>query len=223
MSEPVDERRAPTAVRLLTTAFVVLVICTQFGSCSAPSMVKDRPEAVLALSSRMRHLFLAVPADISPMAYALIGFGRLMLAGLICFALGRAVGERVFRWFDVQSGGERPATLRWIERAVERAAVPLVFVFPGSNIAAFLVGRRRLHPGAFVAALAAGIAFRLWWVWVAAQRFKPELETALDFIDRYQWWFIAGLVLVSVVPGFRTAYAQEKARAEAEQAEEQRE
>jgi hypothetical protein len=97
--------------------------------------------------------------------------------------------------------------------------VPLVFAFPGSNIAAFLVGRRRLHPGAFIGALAAGIAFRLWWIWVAAQRFKAELSSALDFIDRYQKWFVVGLIALSVIPGLRKAYAQEKARMSAEPAD----
>jgi hypothetical protein len=219
MSHVVEETPARPALRWLTAAFVGLVVCTQIGSWTAPSMVKDNPEAVLALSSRMRHLFLSVPADISPFAYAAIGFTRLLVAGLVCYSLGRLVGDRLFRWFDVQSGGERPATLRWIERAVQRAAVPLVFVFPGSNIAAFLVGRRRLHPGAFIAALAAGIAFRLWWIWVAAQRFKAELSSALDFIDRYQTWFVIGLVALSVIPGFRKAYTQEKARTSAEPAD----
>jgi membrane protein DedA with SNARE-associated domain len=219
MSEIVEEQPSRTALRWLTCAFIGLVICTQIGSWSAPSMAKDNPEAMLALSSRMRHLFLSVPADISPFAYASIGFVRLLVAGLICYGLGRLVGDRLFRWFDVQSGGDRPATLRWIERAVHRAAVPLVFVFPGSNIAAFLVGRRRLHPGAFIGALAAGIAFRLWWIWVAAQRFKAELSSALDLIDRYQIWLIIGLVALSVIPGVRKAYAQEKARTSAESAD----
>jgi membrane protein DedA with SNARE-associated domain len=203
----------PYTVRRLTTAFSVLVACTFIGTnIVGPSQIKHHPELVLALTARMRWLILAVPADVSPLAYALIGFARLAVAGAICFALGRAVGERLFNWFDAQSGGERPLTLRWAEAAIHKFGIALVVVFPGSNIVAFLAGRRGMHPRPFAAALSAGIALRLTWIWFTAKRFESELDKALDFIDRYQLWIIIALVLVSVIPSTRKAYASEKAK-----------
>lgn len=203
----------PYTVRRLTTAFTVLVACTFIGTnVIGPSQIKDNPEVVLALTSRMRWLILAVPADVSPWAYASIGFVRLAVAGAICFALGRAVGERLFNWFDAQSGGERPLTLRWAEAAIHRFGIALVVVFPGSNIVAFLAGRRGMGPRAFAAALSAGIAIRLTWIWFTAKQFESELDVALDFVDRYQLWIIIALVLVSVIPSTRKAYASEKAK-----------
>lgn len=203
-------------VRVLTIAFTVLVVCTNIGSITAPSLVKRSPELLLALSSRIRHLLFSVPADINPVAYAAIGYGRLMLAGLICYELGRVAGERLFTWFDAQLAGERPATLRWIERAVERADWLLVAIFPGSNVVCFLVGKRQMHRRRFAAMLSLGIAVRLTWVWLAAKQFESELKTALDFIDRYQRWFVIGFLVLTIVPSVRRSIAAEKALREAE-------
>jgi membrane protein DedA with SNARE-associated domain len=206
----------PHTVRRLTTAFGVLVACTFIGTnVVGPSQIKHHPELVLLLTARMRWLILSVPADVSPWAYALIGFARLAVAGAICYALGRAVGERLFNWFDAQSGGERPLTVRWAEAAIHKFGVALVVVFPGSNIVAFLAGRRGMRPPAFAAALSAGIAVRLTWIWFTAKQFETQLDEALDFVDRYQLWIIIALVLVSVIPSMRKTYASEKAKQDA--------
>jgi hypothetical protein len=49
-------------------------------------------------------------------------------------------------------------------------------------------------------------------VWFAAKQFESQLATALDFIDRYQRWFIIALVVMSIVPGMRKTYQNEKLR-----------
>jgi membrane protein DedA with SNARE-associated domain len=203
-------------VRQLTIAFGVLIVCTNVGSITAPSLVRRSPELLLALSSRIRHLLFSVPAGINPVAYAVIGYARLVLAGLICFELGRLVGHRLFTWFDAQLDGERPATLRWIERGVERADWLLVMLFPGSNVICFLIGRRGMDPRRFIALITAGISFRLTWVWLAARQFDSELKSALDFIDRYQFWFIGAFFVLTIVPSMRKSIAAEKALRAAE-------
>lgn len=217
-AQPFDAPRNPR-VRQLTIAFGVLIVCTNIGSITAPSLVKRSPELLLALSSRIRHLLFSVPAGINPVAYAAIGYVRLALAGLICFELGRLVGHRLFAWFDAQLDGDRPATLRWIERGVERSDWLLVMLFPGSNIVCFLVGRRRMQPRRFIALLTVGIVARLVWVWFAAKQFESELKTALDFVDRYQFWFIGAFLVLTIVPSMRKSVAAEKALRAAEAAE----
>jgi membrane protein DedA with SNARE-associated domain len=205
-AQPRDPR-----IRRLTLAFGALVICTNVGSIFFASLVKRSPEVLLALSSRIRHLLFTVPAGIHPIAYAAIGYLRLAIAGMICYELGRVAGERLFSWFDAQLAGERPATLRWIERAVERADWLLTLVFPGSNIVCFLVGKRLMSRRRFATLLSVGIAFRLSWVWLAAKQFESELKTALDFIDRYQRWFFIVLLVLTIGPSMRRSIAAEKA------------
>lgn len=210
-----DESFAPPRARywpLLTAAFVGLVVCTFVGSIVAPSLAKSNPELLLALSSRIRHLLFAVPAGISPTRFAVIGFCRLLVAAIICFMLGRAVGDRLFVWFDGQSGGQRPLTLRWAERAVKTAAIPLVLIFPGSNIVCFLAGRRQMSLRRFVPIVAIGILLRLAWVWAAAKQFESQLSTALDFIDANQKWFMIGLIGLTVGPNMVKTYRTEKLR-----------
>ena len=194
----------------------MLIACAQVGSIFFASLIKRSPELVLALSSRIRHLLFSVPADINPVAYALIGYARLMLAAAICYELGRLVGHRVFAWFDAQLDGDRPATLRWIERAVERSDWLLVLLFPGSNIVCFLVGRRGMAQRRFLALASVGIAVRLTWVWFAAKQLESELRTALDFVDRYQRWFFVLFLVLTIVPSVRKSIAAEKALRAAE-------
>ena len=206
MSSPPNPR-----VRQLTIAFGVLIACANVGSFTAPSLLKHSPELVLALSSRIRHLLFSVPAGINPVAYALIGYARLMLAAAICYELGRLVGHRVFAWFDAQLDGDRPATLRWIERSVQRVDWLLVLLFPGSNIVCFLVGRRDMGQRRFFTLASIGISIRLTWVWFAAKQFESELKTALDFVDRYQFWFVGLFLVLTIVPSVRKSIAAEKA------------
>jgi membrane protein DedA with SNARE-associated domain len=198
-------------VRQLTIAFGVLIACANIGSFTAPSLLKHSPELVLALSSRIRHLLFSVPAGINPIVYAVIGYARLMLAAAICYELGRLVGHRVFAWFDAQLDGDRPATLRWIERSVERVDWLLVLLFPGSNIVCFLAGRRNMDQRQFFALASVGIGIRLTWVWFAAKQFESELKTALDFVDRYQFWFVGLFLVLTIVPSMRKSIAAEKA------------
>jgi hypothetical protein len=191
------------AVSALTAAFVVLVVCTNVGSIAAPTIVRRSPELLIGLSARIRHLLFAVPAGISPVAYAVIGFSRLFVAAVVLFGLGRLVGDHLFTWFDGQLGGDRPWSLRMTERGVVRFGGALVVLFPGSNIVCFLVGRRQMPWPRFTLLISLGIAVRHVWVWIAAKQFEDQLDRALDVIDRYQWWLLGLFVVLTIVPALR--------------------
>ncbi len=201
---------------MLLGAFAVLVALTNIGSISAPTLVKRQPELLLALSSRMRHLLFAVPADVNPIAYALIPVVRLGAAAALCFALGYWYGDRGMGWLERQLGDDKPATLRWIETGVDKAGWLLVFFMPASNVVCALLGYRRMRPARFFAFVFAGIAFRLAWIWIAAKQFESELETALDWIEKYQWWLVGLFFAVTLVQSFRRAARQVEATEEAE-------
>jgi membrane protein DedA with SNARE-associated domain len=111
-------------------------------------------------------------------------------------------------WLEKQLGDNRPATLRWIERGVDRAGSLLVFLMPASNVVCVLVGFRRMRPGRFATFLLAGIAFRLVWIWIAAKQFESELKDALDWIEKYQWHLVIGFIGLTVAQSFRKAARQ---------------
>ncbi|CAB4875158.1 unannotated protein [freshwater metagenome] len=197
--------RRDRRLMLLVSGFATLVACSQVGAIIAPSLVKHSPALVLALSSRIRHLLFAVPADINPVAYSVIGFARIAIAAWLCFAVGYWYGDRGFRWLEHQVGGEPPATLRWLQRAASRAGGPLVFFMPGSNLVCALVGQRRMNLQRFALWSSLGIAFRLVWVWIAARLFDTQLKHALDWIEKYQWWLVAAFFLITIVQSARRA------------------
>ena len=219
--EPTTQPAAPKDRRLplLLGTFAVLVAMSNIGSFSAPALIRREPALLLALSSRMRHLLFAVPAGINPIAYAVVPVLRLSAAAVLCFVLGYWYGDRGAGWLERQLGDDKPATLRWIEKGMDRFGWLMVLLMPASNVVCALAGYRRMNPRRFVAFLLAGIAFRLAWIWVAAKQFESQLETALDWIDKYQWWLVAGFFGITLVQSFRRAARQ--AQTEAEDAEAQ--
>lgn len=203
---PRDRRLA-----FLVTCFGVLITATNVGSIMAPTIVKSSPELLLALSSRIRHLLFAVPAGINPVAYSVIGFSRLAVAAALCFALGHGYGARGMMWMERQLGAETPATFRWLQRAADRYGALLVVVMPGSNIVCALVGYRRMRTQVFALCLSIGIAIRLAWVWLAAKQFEDQLKSALDWIDRYQWWLVGVFFALTFLQSWRKTSAAERA------------
>jgi len=204
---PIDTSKVERDKRLgyLLAAFAVLVACTQVGAIISPKLIERSPELLLALSSRMRHLLFAVPADINPVAYTVIGFVRLSIAAWVCYGLGLFYGDRGVAWLERQVQGDTPAIFRWLQRTADTAGPALVFFMPGSNIVCVLVGQRKMPARRFGLWLSLGIAFRLIWLWIAARLFDSELKTILKYVEKYQWWLVAAFFLISILQGARKA------------------
>jgi len=201
VGEPVVPGRRDMRLAALVAAFATLVACTQVGAIIFPTLIDRSPTLLLALSSRMRHLLLAVPAGINPFGYAIVGFVRLSLAAWVCYALGYFYGDRGVVWLERQVQGDTPATFRWLQRAADRGGPLLTFLMPGSNIVCVLVGQRKMTRERFALWLSAGIVFRLIWLWIAAKLFDSQLKAILRFIERYQWWLVAAFFLITIFQG----------------------
>lgn len=208
MEQAIEPRAKDRRLPALLAGYGILVALTNIGSISAPTLVKDQPGLLLALSSRLRHLLFAVPAGIDPIAFALIPVARLGAAAALCFTLGYLYGDHGMRWLERQLGGDKPATLRWIEKGVDRAGWLMVFLMPASNVVCALAGYRRMDPRRFVMFLVGGIAFRLAWIWLAAKQFEDQLKVALDWIEKYQWYLVIGFTAITVLQSFRRASNQ---------------
>lgn len=205
ISGPLSPKVRDPRLRYLLAAFGTLVACTQVSAIIFPTLVKSSPELLILLSSRIRHLLFAIPADINPVAYVVIGFFRISLAAWVCYGLGYFYGNRGVAWLERQVQGDTPAMFRWMQRSADKAGPALLFFMPGSNIVCALVGQRTMHRRRFAIWLSLGIVFRLGWVWIAARAFDSQLRSILGFIEKYQWWLVAAFFLISVLQGARKA------------------
>jgi membrane protein DedA with SNARE-associated domain len=186
--------------RIVLLAGLALYVAGTIGSNIAPALIDDHPVTILALSSRNRNLLGSVPF-IDPLPYAVVGFFRVLAAGVVLFLIGRWYGAKAVRWVEGQVG-EVPATIRWTQRAIDRAGWPLVVLMPGSNIVCLMVGHRRYAARPFVALLCLGIALKLGVLWLGGKLLEDQIRAFLDLIDRYQWWVVAGLFALTFVQSF---------------------
>src|SRR6478609_8802819 len=176
----VDHVSTKTRRTMLGVALALYVTGT-IGSNVAFGWLDTRPELVLALSSRNRNLLGSVPF-INPLAYALIGFSRVMLVAVVLYLVGRWFGPRALGWVENQLG-ELPSIYRvgWV----------VVVLMPGSNLVCLLAGHRRMDVRRFVTAAAGGTVLKLGVLWIGGKIFEDQIRAFFDFIEGYQWWLVA--------------------------------
>ncbi len=184
----------PRAAWALLVAWVGLVAAANVGTIVSPSLQKSHPALLLALSSRNRHLLMAIGNDISPLTYAIVATLRVALAAFVCYGLGRAFGPRALRWLRLATGTPK-ASLDKMEQSFELISWFLVPFFVGSNIIALLAGQRPLPVKRFAGLLAIGIAGRLVLFWVLADRLRGPLNAFVRFTSRFQYPLMAVLLV----------------------------
>jgi membrane protein DedA with SNARE-associated domain len=170
----------------MVASWVGLVVAANVGTIVSPSLQKRSPEALLALSSRNRHLLMAIGNDITPSAYAVVATLRITLAAFVCYGLGRAFGPKAIHWFRNVTGMPR-ASLDNLERGFAAASWVLIPFFVGSNIVAMLAGQLPVPLRRYVVLLAGGIAARLVLFWVLAEQLRGPLDAFVRFTTRFQW------------------------------------
>jgi uncharacterized membrane protein YdjX (TVP38/TMEM64 family) len=179
----------------------MLFVIGTIGSNIGPALVDENPILVISLSSRNRNLFGSVPY-IDPLAYSLIGFFRVLAAGVALYLVGRWYGQRALGWVEGNMG-ELPAIYRWTERAVDRFGWLALVAMPGSNVVCLLVGHRKMRPIPFLALISVGIVIKLAVLWVGGRIFEDQIRSFLDAIERYQWWVVIGLFGISFLQSAR--------------------
>jgi membrane protein DedA with SNARE-associated domain len=201
-SPPAPIQRGRLAV--LLGLISALLVASNVGTILSATLVRDHPVALLALSARNRHLLLTVAAGIGAVPYVLVSFARLVAPAVAFFLLGLWYGDRGLRWLERQAGGT-PASIRWVERGFDRAAVPILFLMPGSNLVCLLAGARHMAARTFAIVLATGIITRLAFFWFMGKVFQDPLETVLDWLTRYQWWVAGAFFVLTMAQSFRRA------------------
>ena len=186
------------AVLALTT---LLFVFGTIGTNIGPALIDEKPRLILLLSSRNRNLFGSVPyIDLS--SSLVIGFARVLIAGIALFLVGRWYGDKATSW--VQGNvGEMPAIYRWTERAVDKAGALMVVLMPGSNVVCLMVGHRKMNPRKFLPLLIIGIVIKLAVLWRGGKLFEQQIKDFLNYIEKYQWWVVVLLFVVSFLQSAR--------------------
>lgn len=186
-----SERRRLTVLAIPMALFTVSMYA---GNALSPTLIEEAPLALLALSPRLRWLFLVSPVVDTPWFFA-IPLVRATAVLTTYYLLGRWFGDRALRWMESRSGrGIRP--LLWIERRFHRARVPITCLLPG-GITAMLAGSDRMPAPLFLGAALASILTRILAVRVLAGVFERPLLGAIDWIGQYQLMLtIASVTLV---------------------------
>lgn len=192
-----------TARRAVLIGSGLLFTAGTIGSNIGPALVDEHPLPVLILASRNRNLFASVPY-IDPLPYAVIGFSRIFLAGMVLFFLGRWYGDRAIGWTE-QKVGEMPPLYKWFERAIDRAGWLVIIVFAGSNLVWLMAGARRMAPLKFAGLLAVGIVLKLGLLWAGGKAFEDQIRSFLGWLEDYQWYLVAALFAVSFLQSARKA------------------
>jgi membrane protein DedA with SNARE-associated domain len=200
--EPIQRGR----LAVLLGVIAALIVASNVGTILSATLVRDHPVALLALSARNRHLLLTVAAGIGAVPYVVVSFARLVAPAVAFYLLGRWYGDRGLRWLERQAGGT-PASIRWVEKGFDRAAIPILFLMPGSNLVCLLAGARQMTSRTFAAVLATGILVRLAFFWFMGKAFQDPLQSLLDWLTRYQWWVAGAFFFLTVAQSFRRASA----------------
>ncbi len=187
----------PPWAPLTLAAFVGLVVCTNIAGVSWARLLQSSPETLLLLSSRNRYLALALGADVSPLAYWIIGPARIAIAFVVCHLIGRAYADTALGWF-VKYLGVTPEALDQFNKGFAKAEWVIIPFFAGSNLVAALSGIHQTSWQRLVVFLTVGIYVRLALIWWLADVFDDELTSFLSWLQRYSWWAV-GISFVLVI------------------------
>jgi membrane protein DedA with SNARE-associated domain len=170
-----DRRPSKRAVTLVAIPIIALIVCTNIGDATAPTLVDTHPAWLIALNPRNRNLVL-VTNYLDAWTYYGIATARLLASDPLFFLLGWWYGDAAITWMEkrTRTWGK---SLRRAEGWFSKAAYPLIFLAPNQYICLF-AGAAGMPVAAFFAVNIAGTMFRLYLI----RRFGGVFEGPLDGI-----------------------------------------
>jgi membrane protein DedA with SNARE-associated domain len=99
------------------------------GVALAPVLLERRPVLLFLLAPLGRHLLLVSPA-LDSVTFVAVGVVGYFLVDPFMYLVGRRYGDASLVWLE-QRSGLMGRGARWIERLFRRAALPVLFVWPG--------------------------------------------------------------------------------------------
>jgi membrane protein DedA with SNARE-associated domain len=193
-----EERRVP--LPLLLSIFVASMVVGFASDIAGPTLINHHPLLQIALNPRNRWLLLASP-QIGAVPFYVVGFLRLVSTDPVGYVLGYQYGDAAVAWAERQMG-DTEGVIKMIQRGFGRVA-PLVILIAPSFYWCVLAGAARMRLRLFISLNIIGTIGRLVLFRIAGDAFRDELESVLDWIQRYQWWLVGLSLLVVALQIFR--------------------
>jgi membrane protein DedA with SNARE-associated domain len=185
----------------LLTPYVALVVVGYVADVIGPHLITSHPLLQMVLNPRNRYLLLASP-HVDAVPFFLIGFLRLVLTDPIGFVIGWQYGDAAISWAERRMGDET-GLVRKVEQWFGKAAPVVIFIAP-SFYWCVLAGASRMKVRTFVILNVSGTIARLVLFRVAGDAFRDELDSVLDWVQRYRWWLIAISAVVVLLQVWRS-------------------
>ncbi|MEO1060031.1 MAG: hypothetical protein AAFZ07_01335 [Actinomycetota bacterium] len=184
---------------LLLGPVVVGITAGYVGAALHPTLAVDSPLLLISLNPRNYHLAL-VAGEIAFAAFFVVAFLRLVTLDPLLFLVGRWYGPSGRQWIERQvEGSDR--IVGWLDRWFPRIGWAIVFAAP-NTVVCLLAGVTRMRPLVFAVLNVTGTIARILAIWWLAQQFESQLDSVLDFFNRYQTpATIVAVVLVMIQIG----------------------
>jgi membrane protein DedA with SNARE-associated domain len=99
------------------------------GVALAPVLLERQPVLLFLLAPLGRHLLLVSPA-LDSLTFVVVGVVGYFVVDPFMYLVGRRYGDASLIWLERRSGLMGRGA-RWLERLFQRAALPVLFVWPG--------------------------------------------------------------------------------------------
>jgi membrane protein DedA with SNARE-associated domain len=188
--QPVRPRRRELA--LLLAPVVVYMAAMGIGVALAPVLLEQYPVLLFLLAPLGRHLLLISPA-LDSITFVAVGILGYFLVDPFMYILGRRYGDASLVWLE-QRSGMMGRGARWLERLFRRAALPVLFVWPGPLVN-LLAGAGRMRLPLWVLVNLLGTLASVSITRVFGEVLAVPINVAREFVERH----VGVLTLLSVL------------------------
>lgn len=177
---------------MLLAPVVLYMVAMGVGVALAPILLERQPLLLFLLAPLGRHLLLVSPA-LDSATFMLVGVVGYFLVDPFMYLLGRRYGDASLVWIERRSGMMGRGA-RWLERLFRRAALPVLFVWPGPLVN-LLAGAAAMRLPLWFAVNLAGTLTSVLLARVFGEALSVPIHAVRQFIEDH----VAAFTVLSVI------------------------
>lgn len=184
-------RRQRRELTLLLAPVVLYMVAMGVGVALAPVLLERQPVLLFLLAPLGRHLLLVSPA-LDSVTFVAVGVVGYFLVDPFMYLVGRRYGDASLVWIERRSGMMGRGA-RWLERLFRRAALPVLFVWPGPLVN-LLAGAAAMRVPVWLLINLAGTLASVLVARAFGEALGPLIQAAREFVEGH----VLALTLLSI-------------------------